>query len=160
MIDLIGKLIEFLQSPVFQQLGIFGLFIYSALPSFISPIPNEIISAPLMAGGMNPLVIILVMSVGGLLGDLLMFFGGKHGRKLFNKKIENAKPSHFMHRHKYWLFVVAVPIPYLSESIMLVAGHQHLNLRKILPFIYIGELLRSIIGTLIVIGILTIPKII
>src|SRR3990167_2373497 len=113
-----------------------------------------------MAGGMNPLVIILVMSVGGLLGDLLMFFGGKHGRKLFNKKIENAKPSHFMHRHKYWLFVVAVPIPYLSESIMLVAGHQHLNLRKILPFIYIGELLRSIIGTLLILGILTIPKII
>src|SRR3990167_8175732 len=113
-----------------------------------------------MAGGMNPLVIILVMSVGGLLGDLLMFLAGKHGRRLFNKKIENAKPSHFMHRHRYWFFVVTVPIPYVSESVMLIAGHQHLNLKKILPFVYLGELLRSIIGTLIVIGILTIPKII
>lgn len=158
MIELINVIIQFFQSPIFQQLGIVGLLIYSALPSFISPLPNETISTPLLIGGISPIVIIITMSLGGLLGDLLMFYLGKHVRKLFHKKIEPAKPNHFLHRHRYWFFVISVPVPYWSEAVMAYAGHQHLDLRKILPFIYLGELLRSIIGTLLVLGILHIPS--
>lgn len=158
MIDLVKPVLDFFQSPIFQQMGIFGLLIYSAMPSFLAPLPNETISAPLLIGGMSPIIIVIVMSIGSLLGDLLMFYLGKHVRRLFHKKVENAKPSHFMHRHRYWIFVLAVPIPYLSESVMALAGHQHLNLKKIIPFIYLGELLRAVVGTSAVLGILSIPE--
>lgn len=158
MIDLVKLVIDFFQSSVFQQMGIFGLFVYSVMPSFLAPLPNETISAPLLIGGMSPIIIIIVMSVGSLIGDILIFYLGKHVRRFFHKKVENAKPSHFMHRHRYWIFVLAVPIPYVSESVMALAGHQHLSLKKIIPFIYIGELLRAIVGTLAVLGILAIPQ--
>ena len=158
MIDPIKPLLDFFNSAIFQQLGIFGLFIYSVMPSFFAPFPNEIISAPLLMGGMSPVIIILVMSIGSLAGDILIFFAGKHLRRLFHKKVENAKPNHFMHRHRYWIFVVSVPIPYWSESVMAYAGHQHLDLKKILPFIYLGELLRAIIGTMAAMGVLSIPQ--
>lgn len=151
-------LAQFFESQFFQQLGLFGLFIYSALPAFLAVLPNEIISAPLMIGGMGPVNIILVMSVGGTAGDLLMFYIGKYIRKIFHKKVKPASYGHFLHKHRYWIFVITMPVPYLSESIMLISGHQHLDVKRIIPFIYLGELLRSVIGTLIVLGILTLPQ--
>jgi len=154
---------QFVNSPAFQKFGVIFLFFYAQTPSFIV-LPNEFFALPLFVGGASPYLLVAVLTFGGFAGDFWLFLVGKHSsnyfRKLGGRKKESvAKVDHLMHEHKYVIFL-APAIPFvptvIGDLVMLLAGHQNLEFKKIAPIILLAEFIKATFVTLTVMGIVTI----
>jgi len=153
---------QIINTPLFQQYGIIFLFFYAQTPSFVI-LPNEFFTLPLFLGGASPYILVLILGLGGFFGDLWLFLIGKYSSNYFRKlggrkKTSVAKVDHIMHEHRYVVFL-APAIPYVptvvGDLVMLLAGHQNLDFKKIAPIILLAEFIKATIITLTVMGIVS-----
>src|SRR6185437_9930242 len=77
---------------LFIKYGLLGLFFNGMFSSFI-PIPTELTISALLIGGINPLDVFLVLTVGSIIGGYIAYYLGYNGR-LLKKLRKNPDKKH------------------------------------------------------------------
>ncbi len=160
MIEIIGSwIIHFISS-----LGYFGVFILMTLESACIPIPSEVtmpFSGSLIASGrFNFWILVLVGTIGNLVGSLLAYWLGAWGQEAVVRKVIVKYGKYFLvTEHEYdrserWfrnhgeLMVFASRIlPVLRTFISLPAGVAKMNLTRFILYTTVGSLIWSFILT-------------
>jgi len=119
-------------------------FLYSVIPNTLQLLSISGITVRLLQTGFSPLVLGFIIAIASLLGQLILYYTGllfyRHVRK---KKKGNAEATHFLHKYHYLVFLIPSWTGSLGDLIMLVAGHERVNLVKALPFLFTSNLAYS-----------------
>lgn len=141
---MIGEFEEFfgmVADDQFIQFALITEFFYEWLPQTAQILGLGAITIRLLQTGINPFILGLLTATGRLVGQIILYFVGRLLAKfVFKKKAKEASASHFMHRYRYIVFLFPSWLGAFGDLIMLTAGHQHINLLKIIPFLFIGNL--------------------
>ena len=146
-----------LLSSLVQNWGELGLFIFSALESFIQPFPVDPFLIGSVAFGMNPHLALITATLGSITGGAIGYLLGKNlGEpvflKLFNKKY--FKLGHeFFEKWGVWAVLIASvsPIPY--KLMAWLSGIFEMNFFHFIIMTSIGRVIRFMIvtyGTIII----------
>lgn len=147
---------ELAETPVFQDWGIVGLLINSFLSATALPLPTEILTASLLAGGENPALVIGILVAGSSVGGVLNYFIGFGGSKLF-RHFKKPKESDNQKGHKWlaklgWVGIFFAPfILVVGDLILISAGAKKFDFKKYLIIMVAGKATKAVI-TVIGIG--------
>src|SRR6185369_13797457 len=137
----------------FLQLGIFGLFLLSALDSsfLVLPFGNDLLLIALVSAGRSSLkwiVYVIASALGSLVGvfvvDVLMRKAGEKGleRFLSPKKIEKFKAK-IENKAGISVFVATLlPPPFPFTPVVMTASALQAQRSKILGAVFVGRLVR------------------
>lgn len=163
--QIISAFEEFTNNEFFKQLGVVITFLYSMTPSLI-PIPNELFMTPLVLAEptheeqFNQVIFLIVLtSIGGFIGDSLMFLGAKyHIHKIFkSEKLDDMDSNHWFHKFGIVIFLFTPSLWFaggLAELALAIAGYAQVDFKKIAPFIFAGNFIRGIWGGIIFLSVL------
>ncbi|MDD7794495.1 DedA family protein [Clostridium sp. 'White wine YQ'] len=147
---------------ILGKLGYFGVFTLMALESACIPIPSEAIlpfggylaSSAYTGQRLNLLIVILVGTLGGTLGSIVMYYiGAKGGRPLVEKYAEKLKLSNnniemsYKYFNKYGdkIAFFSRLLPIIRTFISLPAGISKMNLKKFIIYTFLGSFIWSVI---------------
>ena len=153
---------ELASNSVFQEWGVLGLFINALLSATALPLPTEILTSSLLAGGESQLVVSLVLvagsSVGGILNYWLGFGGGKlfgkigaKFRKLFGMKEKITDDKHDKKSHNIlnkfgWVAIFFAPfILVVGDIILMSAGTKKMDFKKYMFFMVAGKIFKTVV---------------
>jgi len=152
---------ELASNSVFQDYGVFGLFLNALLSATAIPLPTEILTSTLLAGGESKLAVSIALvagsSVGGILNYWLGYGGGRIGgkiRKLFRQKEKKTDGKHEEKSHTIlkkfgWIAVFFSPfILVVGDIILMSAGAKKMDFKKYLLFMIGGKIFKTVIVVL------------
>lgn len=160
MIELIGSwIIHFIST-----LGYFGVFILMTLESACIPIPSEVtmpFSGSLIASGRFDFwILIIVGTVGNLIGSLLAYWLGawgqeavvrkvivKYGKYLLISEHEYDQSERWFRNHGEIVVFVSRILPVIRTFISLPAGVAKMNLTRFIVYTSVGSFIWSFILT-------------
>lgn len=132
-----------------ESFGLMGLFLVSATEAAVQPVPPDLVSWPMALGAgsiSELLIIVLVATVGSVLGSLVGYWmgsvAGDYVLSRFASESSIARLEQIMHRHgSFGVFFAALgPVPYKALAWTAGAGSMPL-----IPFMIsggIGRLMR------------------
>lgn len=143
-------------SSFYQSFGLLVVFLYAMTPSIIA-IPNESFWVPLYDKTPENLKsdllsqIWILTTVGGFLGDSLIYFASKHGVKYFIKeeKLADKKMKKWvqrMHTHRYWIFILSPSAFGIGDAALIFAGIHKYKYGHFALYLFIGNALRNTWG--------------
>lgn len=130
-----------------EEYGLIGLFLATMVSSTILPIPSEAVVATFIALKYNPWVILIVASVGNVLGSVTTYALGYFGlTKVLEKfsKINTVKVRYFRQKslqHGDLLSFFSF-LPFLGDMFTLALGLAKYNVYRCIFFIALGKTLR------------------
>lgn len=151
---------EIASNSVFQEYGILGLFLNALLSATAIPLPTEVLTSALLAGGESILnvsiVLVIGSTIGGLLNYVIGFGGGRFAKWLKktvkhddNKHNKDNKKSHKILTKLGWTGIFFSPfIPVLGDLILISAGAKKMNFRKFLLFMVAGKVFKTVVVVL------------
>ncbi len=160
MIELIGSwIIHFIST-----LGYFGVFILMTLESACIPIPSEItmpFSGSLIASGQfNFWILIIVGTVGNLVGSLLAYWLGWWGQEAVVRKVivkygkyflvsehEYDRSERWFRNHGELMVFASRVLPVLRTFISLPAGVAKMNLTRFIIYTTVGSFIWTFVLT-------------
>ncbi len=155
LIEYYHQLQEILSNNIFQEYGIFGLFLNSLLSSTAIPLPTEILTSALLIGGENIFLVAIVLAVGSITGGILNYFIGFGGTKLIVKMkkhtdIEKPEKKHnkLLDRFGWSAIFFAAWIPIIGDLILISAGVKKMKFTKFVIFMVSGKIIKTIIVVL------------
>jgi len=99
------------------------------------------ITTRLLQTGINPFILGLLTATARLGGQIILYMVGRFVAKYVIKNSrKEASTMHFMHKYHYLVFLFPAWLGALGDLIMITAGHQKINLFRILPILFIGNL--------------------
>ncbi|HJU93735.1 MAG TPA: VTT domain-containing protein [Pyrinomonadaceae bacterium] len=137
----------------FRRMGIFGLFLMSALDSsfLVLPFGNDLLLIALVSSnreGVTWIAYVLVSAIGSVIGvfviDLLMRKTGEEGleRFLSRKRIEQVK-SKIENKAFLTVFLATlIPPPFPFTPAVMTASALQLQKAKLLSAVFVGRLVR------------------
>lgn len=160
MIEFIGSwIIHFISS-----LGYFGVFILMTLESALVPIPSEVtmpFSGSLIASGQfNFWILVVVGTLGNLVGSLLAYWLGawgqeavvrkviiKYGKYLLISEHEYDRSERWFRNHGEMFVFVSRVLPVVRTFISLPAGVAKMNLTRFILYTTVGSFIWSFVLT-------------
>lgn len=160
MVELIGSwIIHFISA-----LGYFGVFLLMTLESALIPIPSEItmpFAGSLVAlGTFNFWVVVLVGTLGNLVGSLLAYWLGwwgedtvvrkvitKYGKYVLISESEYDRSERWFRNHGEFVVFLSRVLPVLRTFISLPAGVAKMKLKKFVAYTVIGCFIWSVVLT-------------
>ena len=149
---------ELAANPVFQDWGIVGLFINSLLSATALPLPTEILTTSLLAGGESEILVGLILVLGSSIGGLLNYWIGFGGNKLFRRfkkrEVTFAEQEKEKKGHKYlsklgWAGVFFAPFILVAGDLILIsAGAKKMNFKKFIVLMIGGKTLKAVVTVL------------
>ncbi len=145
---------EILSNNIFQDYGILGLFFNALLSATAIPLPTEILTSALLAGGENQILITTVLITGSSIGGLINYFIGFGGNKLFQKfkkkknqkELKDQKKSHrILDKFGWSAIFFASWIPVIGDLILISAGVKKFEFKKFVLFMILGKVTKSVI---------------
>ncbi|RIX53082.1 DedA family protein [Paenibacillus nanensis] len=147
-----------------EQFGYFGILLLIALENLFPPIPSEVI---LTFGGfmttytsLTPLGVIVVATLGSLIGAIILFYIGhllgverlekivdRWGRLLRVKKEDIRRADAWFDKYGYWAVFLCRMVPLIRSLISLPAGMSGM---KLVPFLFFTTLGTLIWNTVLV----------
>lgn len=127
--------------------GYWGMLIASFLAGSFFPFSSEAVMLGLLAGGLNPLPLVIYASIGNVLGGMFNYAIGRQGnlvwieKYLRVKKESLDKAERFMAGHGAWMGFFAF-IPILGSAITIVLGLTRANLFVSILSISLGKVIR------------------
>lgn len=132
------------------------VFLYSMTPAIIT-IPNESFWVPIYDGisdGMKQELlsqIWILTTVGGFLGDTLIYLAARHGVKYFirEEKLADRKMKKWvdrMHKHRYWIFMASPNVFGLGDVALVFAGIHKYRYGNFALYLFIGNAIRNTWG--------------
>lgn len=146
IIDLIQA---FIHNPFFLNYGLAGLFLNGLLSSVI-PIPTELTTAALLAGGESKPLVFIVLSSSSIIGGFLAYYLGRTGKTVCkylhrkpNKQVEEK--SHGLLSKYGWIAIFFCSwIPILGDVIPIVAGVKRYDFRKFAIAMFAGKVIKVV----------------
>lgn len=151
---------EIASNSVFQEYGILGLFLNALLSATAIPLPTEILTSALLAGGESVLNVSIVLIIGSTIGGLLNYvigFGGGRFAKWLKKTVKHDdsvehkdnKKSHKILTKLGWTGIFFAPfIPVIGDLILISAGAKKMNFRKFILFMVAGKVFKTVVVVL------------
>jgi len=145
---------EILANNAFQDYGILGLFLNSLLSATAIPLPTEILTSALLAGGESQYLVIIALVTGSTIGGLINYFIGFGGNRLFNKfkknqnkqDIVDEKKSHkILDRFGWGAIFFASWIPVIGDLILISAGAKKMKFPRFVLFMVSGKIIKSVL---------------
>lgn len=130
-----------------EEYGLLGLFLATFASSTILPLPSEAVVATFIALKYNPYLILIVASVGNVLGSVTTYALGYFGlTKVLEKfsKIDEGKVRYFRqksHKHGALLSFLSF-LPFFGDIFTLALGLAKYNIYHCIFFIALGKTLR------------------
>lgn len=133
-----------------SELGYAGLFIASFLAATILPLSSELVLSALLVSGLSPTTLVLVATLGNVLGSLLNYILGYWASLSIIKKWLNYSETEFLraeqHFKKYGILALLFAwVPIIGDPITVVAGVLRIQLMWFLILVTTGKLLRYIV---------------
>jgi membrane protein YqaA with SNARE-associated domain len=134
-VDFIEIIEAITQNPFFLKYGLVGLFLNGLLSSVI-PIPTELTTSALLAGGQSKLWVFITLATSSIIGGFLAYYLGRTGNRLFqylHKKPtqQNEQQSHALLTKHGWIAIFFCSwIPILGDVIPIVAGAKKYDFNK------------------------------
>ena len=134
----------------FYHYGLFGLFIVCFVSSSLWPLGSEAFVIGFIAFDFNPYIVLLVASIGNVLGSLstyyIAYFGGDLAvRKIFTKsysKLESYK--HYVQKYGGLCAFFAF-LPFIGDLLVLLLGLYKYNQYATWIFITLGKVSRYVV---------------
>ncbi len=137
-----------LHNTFFLKYGLIGLFFNGMFSSFI-PIPTEVTISALLLGGVNPIDVFLVLTIGSIIGGYIAYYIGLNGRLL--KKLHRTsqkyekKSMSVMTKYGWTTIIFFSPwIPILGDVISIVAGAKKFDILKYTIAMTTGKTVKAI----------------
>jgi membrane protein YqaA with SNARE-associated domain len=137
------------------ELGYVGLFIAAFLAATILPLSSEIILSALLLNGLNPITLILIATVGNVLGSITNYALGYWAGLNVIRKWLKLSEIEFLKAEKrfeqYGLIALLFAwVPVIGDPLTVVAGVLRVNLFWFLVLVSTGKLLRYILVSYLV----------
>ena len=134
----------------FAELGYFGLFVASFLAATILPLSSEVVLSSLLVNGSSPVVLVLIATIGNVLGSLTNYALGYWASLEIIKKWLKISEQEFVRAEqrfaKYGLFSLCFAwVPVIGDPITVVAGILRIRLLWFVLLVTAGKLLRYIV---------------
>lgn len=128
------------------ELGYFGLFIGAFLAATILPFSSEVILTSLLLSGADPVICLIIATIGNSLGGVTNYIIGRLGNLKWLLKLgmpieKLQRLESISKRYGHWLAFFAW-IPFIGDPLTLSLGYFRV---KIFPFIILmtfGKFLR------------------
>ena len=122
------------------------LFASCFLSATILPFASELGLAAAIASGYDPVISVIVATIGNSLGGLTNYYLGKFGKFLWLKKSEAAeKKQNKLKQYvtKYGSLCALLSwVPIIGDPLLLVLGYLRVSIISVSVFMVIGKLLR------------------
>jgi membrane protein YqaA with SNARE-associated domain len=128
---------EFIQFALAVEIG------WELLPQTAQILGLGAITTRLLSTGINPFILGLLTATARLGGQFIMYLVGRFLAKYVFKNSKKASAMHFMHKYKFLVFLFPAWLGALGDIIMIIAGQQKISFIKIVPFLFIGNLLDA-----------------
>lgn len=152
---MIAQFQELASNSVFQDWGILGLFLNSLLSATAIPLPTEILTASLLAGGESEALVILVLVLGSCIGGFVNYGLGFGGNKIFRRfrkkevtfaEAENQKKGHKWLKKLGWAGIFFSPfILVVGDLILISAGAAKMDFKKYVILMIAGKTLKAVV---------------
>ncbi len=142
------EFLQFVDSPIeisitgFEAFALAILILFEMIPTVLKQVWSVgAISTQLILTGFSPIILGVLLAVGQLIGQMILYGIGMFAKHLSGESVAKlADKNHFLHKHHFLIYLGVPFIPVLGEGIMLASGHQRINPMKIIPFLFISNL--------------------
>lgn len=141
-------IIDFLVKLLIEW-GYLGLFISSFLAGSIVPFSSEVVMAATIGVGLNPILIVIIVTLGNTAGGMTCYYMGRLGRidwieKYFGVSHEKLERTRRFLQGKGALMGFFAFLPFIGEAIAIALGFMRSNILLTTTSMFIGKLLRYI----------------
>lgn len=131
----------------FAELGYIGLFIAAFLAATILPLSSELVLTALLLNGLSPEFLVIVATVGNVLGSLTNYGLGYWASKTVIQKWLRMSESEFVRAEerfkKYGIIALLFAwVPIIGDPLTVMAGILRIRLLWFLILVTIGKFLR------------------
>ncbi len=107
------------------------------------PIPLDGIILGLIRSGFNPIIVLVVASLGDVIGTAFIFWMGLKGREIFSRNSPQKPPKHIIAEQlfsKYGQYSLLLSgIPFLGDSLIFLAGFYKIKTNRFFTWFLIGK---------------------
>lgn len=124
-----------------------GLFLNGLLSSVV-PIPTELTTIALLAGGESKLMVFIVLTTSCIIGGFVAYYLGRTGKTIFRRlhkkpKKQDEEKSHGLLAKYGWVAIFFCSwIPVLGDVIPIVAGTKKYDIRKFAVAMSVGKAIK------------------
>lgn len=127
--------------------GYIGLFIASFLAATILPLSSELVLGALIINGLSPQSLVIVATVGNVLGSLTNYALGFWASKTILQKWLRMSESDFVKAeekfNKYGIPVLLFAwVPVIGDPLTVIAGMMRVRLALFIVLVTVGKFLR------------------
>jgi membrane protein YqaA with SNARE-associated domain len=125
-----------------------GLFLNSVFSSII-PIPTELITSMLLLSKVNKILIFIILDAGSIVGGYLAYFIGMRYHSFIQSRLNEllkvtflSKLLNIVNGHAGVLLILSPWLPFIGDSLCILAGTTKYDLRKYLIYISVGKTIK------------------
>lgn len=131
----------------FAELGYIGLFIAAFLAATILPLSSELVLTALLLNGLSPELLVIVATVGNVLGSLTNYGLGYWASKTVIQKWLRMSESEFVRAEerfkKYGIIALLFAwVPIIGDPLTVMAGILRIRLLWFLILVTLGKFTR------------------
>lgn len=147
--DIIQIIETVTRNHIFLKYGLLGLFLNGLLSSVI-PIPTELTTSALLAGGEDEHAVFIVLTISSIIGGFLAYYLGRTGNKIFKHihktpKKQDEERSHGLLLKYGWLAIFFCSwIPILGDVIPIVAGAKKYDFERFAIAMSAGKAIKAV----------------
>ncbi|MEW6076755.1 MAG: YqaA family protein [Thermodesulfobacteriota bacterium] len=134
----------------FSEFGYTGLFMAAFLAATVLPLSSEVVLTALLVTGLSPVGLVLVATVGNVLGSLTNYALGYWASLGVIKKWLKMSEEDFVTAErrfeKYGLVSLCFAwVPVIGDSLTVVAGVLRIRMLWFAPLVTAGKMLRYVV---------------
>jgi len=139
----------------FAELGYFGLFVAAFLAATILPLSSEVVLTTLLLGGLTPVALVGIATLGNVLGSLTNYaLGYWAGMEVIKKWLKMSEEEFVRAERRYvkygLLSLCFAWVPVIGDPITVVAGILRVRLLWFVLLVTAGKLTRYIVVSYLV----------
>lgn len=132
------------------QYGYVGLFIAAFLAATILPLSSEVVLTILLLNNLDPTILVIIASLGNVLGSVVNYALGFTGGILFQRKFSTASEKDLntaLGRFKKYgtMSLLFAWLPVIGDPLTVAAGVVRVNIPLFLSLVTIGKLGRYVV---------------
>jgi membrane protein YqaA with SNARE-associated domain len=131
-----------------------SLFASCFLSATILPFASEVGLVAVIASGYDPVISVIVATIGNSLGGVTNYFLGRFGKFLWIKKKsghEKKKLKYSIYIEKYGSLCALISwVPIIGDPILIVLGYMRISFIPVLLYLVAGKFIRYVLVALFI----------
>ena len=133
-----------------SELGYIGLFLAAFLAATILPLSSEVVLSALLIAGLSPVTLVMVATVGNVLGALTNYALGRWAGVVVVRKWLRVSQDDFARAErrfaKYGTFSLLFAwVPVIGDPLTVIAGVMRIRLDVFVVLVTAGKFLRYVV---------------